>query len=518
MSTRDTDTPLKRRISAQSDGPTSISEEAATKEDETNDSENVVIETSEDDLALAVASLSTVIATETSISAISVGTDEDSDAVLPSRAAESVADVEIEDVVSEGIARQIAPEMEEGSREWASQERHFFVLSISGKPIYSLYGDESKLSGFMGSLLALISVLGDAGDSMEAICCGPCRVVFWVNESLILVAISNRGDSAKTLRREMEYMYNQIVMVLTGGFQKLIARSPKYDLRGLMGGMDKALDTLAFSMRSLPHYLVNAVPCLPLSASNRAEVGKSLLLAKDTDAMFVFLCCHGKLISLGRPKKRSISSSDLLLLMNFVESSSSFQASSECWSPICFPEFNAKGYLYSLVSYISPHCYLLLSSADKDAFFRVATIKKAMVSDMQSRGVLDPLETAAAAPEFVATDLGLPHLRHFLYVNTELQQYVSPGWSAPYMDISEQKRILHLYARMEESAESESASSVCRVSASESFMLSRKPGYWLFVTLSPFVSKRQSVTICHRILRWIKAREGELFVTSSPTW
>ena len=41
--------------------------------------------------------------------------------------------------------------------EWLAKDKHVFVLSESGKPIYSRFGDENKLVTLFGVMQALVS-------------------------------------------------------------------------------------------------------------------------------------------------------------------------------------------------------------------------------------------------------------------------------------------------------------------------------------------------------------------------
>jgi hypothetical protein len=50
---------------------------------------------------------------------------------------------------------------------WRSRRKHFFVLSSAGKPIYSRYGDDSVISGYMGVIQTIISFFEDNGDTLR---------------------------------------------------------------------------------------------------------------------------------------------------------------------------------------------------------------------------------------------------------------------------------------------------------------------------------------------------------------
>ncbi|KAF2284649.1 hypothetical protein GH714_028818 [Hevea brasiliensis] len=52
---------------------------------------------------------------------------------------------------------------DDASISWRKRKKHFFILSHSGKPIYSRYGDEHKLAGFSATLQAIISFVENGG-------------------------------------------------------------------------------------------------------------------------------------------------------------------------------------------------------------------------------------------------------------------------------------------------------------------------------------------------------------------
>ena len=52
--------------------------------------------------------------------------------------------------------------------QWRSRRKHFFVLSAAGKPIYSRYGDDDVISGYMGVIQTIISFFEDNGDTLKS--------------------------------------------------------------------------------------------------------------------------------------------------------------------------------------------------------------------------------------------------------------------------------------------------------------------------------------------------------------
>ena len=75
----------------------------------------------------------------------------------------------------------------------SSKEKHIFVLSESGKPIYSLHGEEGMLVTLVGPMLALVSVVADGGDTIKSIKSADTNIVFLVKSPLILVGVSSNS-------------------------------------------------------------------------------------------------------------------------------------------------------------------------------------------------------------------------------------------------------------------------------------------------------------------------------------
>ncbi|GAA0146438.1 hypothetical protein LIER_36314 [Lithospermum erythrorhizon] len=85
-----------------------------------------------------------------------------------------------------GINRNVTPRCRDGewipgkrhideddaSMSWRKRKKHYIVLSHSGKPIYSRYGDEHKLAGFSATLQAIISFVENGGDRVKLVRAG----------------------------------------------------------------------------------------------------------------------------------------------------------------------------------------------------------------------------------------------------------------------------------------------------------------------------------------------------------
>jgi hypothetical protein len=127
------------------------------------------------------------------------------------------------------------------------------------------------------------------------------------------------------------------------------------------------------------------VPQLRTAVGNALQAAR--VHAKDNSLLYGMLIVRDRLITIMRPKKHSFHPSDLHLIFNMVNSSTSFKSVPESWMPICLPKFNDQSFLHAYVSYITPsypgpasEMCLVLVSTDRDRFFDMAECRKTVVS------------------------------------------------------------------------------------------------------------------------------------------
>ncbi|XP_047736826.1 protein SAND-like [Hyalella azteca] len=85
------------------------------------------------------------------------------------------------------------------SLDWLGKKKHVFILSESGKPVYSRYGAEDRLVTLFGLLQALVSIVSDDGDVLHCVQAGTHKFVFLVRSPLILAAVVDSDASMTQL-------------------------------------------------------------------------------------------------------------------------------------------------------------------------------------------------------------------------------------------------------------------------------------------------------------------------------
>ncbi|KAF9540840.1 Vacuolar fusion protein mon1b [Mortierella hygrophila] len=406
---------------------------------------------------------------------------------------------------------------------WTEHRKHFFILSSAGKPIYARYGDESRISSYMGVIQALISFFADNDDTLRCINAGEHRFVFLLKAPLYLVCVSRSGESESQLRDQLGYLYAQIISVLTQSqMTKIFEQRNNFDLRGLIGGTEIFLDSLGKLMNTYPGFMLGAIQCLTMPRELRDKVGAVLGRAKCKPLLYALLVTPTQLITLLRPRTHSMHPADLHLIFNLLSGSTTFE-SSESWTPICLPKFNNKSFLHAYICYIAKKVCMLLISPDKDSFFEMSNVKQKVVEGLEAGGMLASLENYAAAGTrggFSVGDTGIPGLRHFLYKSRVNVQFTMPELTEPYATTSARKRLLRQYQNMNERMHRKTRplKLLFHVGEQETLLGWVTSGFELYAAFGPLVSKSAVVLMSNKLLKWIRKQEDSLLILNSPSF
>ncbi|CAH2098227.1 unnamed protein product [Euphydryas editha] len=435
------------------------------------------------------------------------------------------------------------------SPELVNKEKHVFILSSAGKPIYSRYGNEDKLAGLCGVIQALVSVVEEPNqDILRSINTKDCKAVFLVKGPLILVTVSKSNESETQLVLQLTYAFNQIVSVLTlTQLNRIFEQRRNYDLRRLLSGAERLIDHLFIFMEKDPAFLLGAVRCLPLPEKARENITQAITSTcnKIRDLVFAIMIAGNQLITLVRMKKYTLHPSDIHLLFNLVRSSESFKTA-ESWTPICLPKFDATGFLHGHVSYISEDCQacLLLLTVQRDAFFPLSQAKHTIAEKLRRSNCLVAINDALNRNKELPTTnplkhIGIPEIRHFMYkCKSTAQLFTSDPIS---LDRLQDYRLRHkeggdiTVKKIEKLSDidyvrnyrqfcnqihciSTPAKLIFRSNSHDTVLAWVTNGFELYVTFDPLMEKDHAIRAVDRLLHWIKKEEQRIFIMNAPTF
>ena len=289
-----------------------------------------------------------------------------------------------------------------GGEMWKAREKHIFVLSNAGKPVYSRYGDESHLSSLFGMLQAILSRTDDKLRSVRA---GQHEIVFLVRNPLFLISVTKSGEPTEYIEKQLSYIHGYILFHMTAkSLNDIFRRKASYDLRGLLGGT-AGFESLLKMSHDTSSVMFEAPRSLRLSTDVRSAATDVLLSVKQTNLIYAVLLADSALVTLVSPKKHPMANSDLLLLINFVNSTQQLR-SQETWTPLCLPGFNDQGFLNAYAAFISTNVSLFLISAENtlEQFHYSSECKNKIASELGRMGTLDAIEKALLKPLYGPPD------------------------------------------------------------------------------------------------------------------
>ncbi|XP_041262269.1 vacuolar fusion protein MON1 homolog B-like [Onychostruthus taczanowskii] len=400
---------------------------------------------------------------------------------------------------------------------WRARRKHVFVLSEAGKPIYSRHGNEEALAATMGVMMALVSFIQSGGNAIRAICSEDRTLVFEQRGPLLLVSVSRTRQSAAQLRRELAFVHEQILSLLTrGGIARVFARRRGFDLRRLLAGAEAVLDRLLCGAAggrlcaSDLHLLLNLLG--GGAGAGAGEVWTPVCLPRSRQRA---LAEGGRLCA-----------SDLHLLLNLLGGGAGAGAG-EVWTPVCLPRFNPDGYFYAYAARLGEEeeeegVTLILLSTEREGFYAAAACRRQLEDTLRAQGWLAELAAAVrGGAGYGPSRPGAPELRHFLYKPLEgpeemqqLPQFTSPELEEPYTSEEEQHRLFDLYHYLHSRVHSphRPLRLLYHVAEKETLLAWVTSKFELYSCFSPLVTKAGAIAVLTKLLRWLKKEEDWLFI------
>ncbi|KAG2331921.1 hypothetical protein Bca4012_018497 [Brassica carinata] len=431
---------------------------------------------------------------------------------------------------------------DDASLSWRKRKKHFFILSNSGKPIYSRYGDEHKLAGFSATLQAIISFVENGGDRVNLAKAGKHQVVFLVKGPIYLVCISCTDETYEYLRGQLNLLYGQMIVILTKSIDRCFEKNSKFDMTPLLGGTDAVFSSLVHSFSWNPATFLHAYTCLPLPYASRKATGTVLQDVCASGVLFALLMCRHKVVSLAGAQKASLHPDDLLLLSNFVMSSESFRTS-ESFSPICLPRYNPQAFLHAYVHFFDDDTYVILLTTRSDAFYHLKDCRVRIEAVLLKSNILTTVQRSIAEgglrvedlpidrrlrqkPSFtdnqgqvsteVSVGTGGPFgLWHFMYRSIYLDQYVSSEFSPPVTSHRQQKSLYRAYQKLYASMHEKGLGphkTQYRRDENYTLLCWVTPDFELYAAFDPLADKAVAIKICNQVCQRVKEVENEVFL------
>jgi vacuolar fusion protein MON1 len=313
---------------------------------------------------------------------------------------------QLERNADESVGPTLDLESEEATKDWELDLKHIFILSSSGKPIFSKHGDEQALSTTFGLIQAVVSIVENAGDTISCIIAGDRRIVYFLRNYLYFVSISSTDEPEAVLSAQLEFMHDQIIFVLTSKVHEVLRLNPSKDIRDLLGYDTAKQMHLSCCEDITPlHIAFTSVHAFVCAEDLRHTVRRFLKKCiESSGSVLGIILYRDRLLTYSTNSSidLELATSDFLLLANFVGKSNSLRSNDQNWVPICLPGFNPDAYLQAYICNLrlksgsaSKHMdisvVLVSTSADPTMFNALHEGRQQLESDLLSSDIPDRL-------------------------------------------------------------------------------------------------------------------------------
>ncbi|KAK6059536.1 trafficking protein Mon1 [Cooperia oncophora] len=180
-----------------------------------------------------------------------------------------------------------------------------FVLSEYGRPIFVSCGHEDQLCSLFALIGVFVSRVKLWGDRLLQLSSGDVHVRFCHRSSLILCIVSR---SYELLDDQLNVLFDQIVSTLSRSQLDIVykKKGDNYDLRRLLRGTDKYMDSSVSAWRSDISLLQSAIRVLPMQPSDRDFLSSTMVAcitaAKLDGVLFGLMIAHRQVAAMVKKK------------------------------------------------------------------------------------------------------------------------------------------------------------------------------------------------------------------------
>ena len=228
-----------------------------------------------------------------------------------------------------------------------TKKRHFLIMSDGGKPVYSRYGDPIENNSIFATISAMITKFtifnsdNSSKEDLNVISNNKNKIVFLKKGQLIFIALSKKDDCTSLLISQLEYLYNQLMSILTISFYSKLGDNPSKCLSTMSGTENLFEQIIQYSSNSFTS-LFNSCQVMNY-LEGRDKLNK---IAEECrgDALYCIIMTPYEIIALARSNQINVVSSDLVLIQTLIFCQEMLR-SQESYVPMCLPGISEQGYI-----------------------------------------------------------------------------------------------------------------------------------------------------------------------------
>jgi hypothetical protein len=257
--------------------------------------------------------------------------------------------------------------------EFFIKKRHYLIMSDGGKPVYSRYGDPIENNSIFATLSAMITkfTIFNSNESdkefLNVIMNKKNKIAFLKKGQLIFIALSKKDDCISLLFAQLEYLYNQLMSILTSSFYSKLEDNPSKCLSTMSGTENLFEQIIQYTSKSFPA-LFNSYQVFNFF-EHRDKLNK---IADEFrgEALYCIIMTPYEIIALSRSNQIDVVSSDLVLIQNLIYSQEMLRTQ-ESYVPICLPGISEQGYIQFYSHFSEENIGVIFVTENMDPMFFV---------------------------------------------------------------------------------------------------------------------------------------------------
>ena len=256
-------------------------------------------------------------------------------------------------------------------KDFFTKNRHFLIMSEGGKPVYSRYGDCIENNSIFATLSAMITKYTvfnsdkSIKENLNIITNNKNKIVFLKKGQLIFIVITKKDDCISLLYSQLEYLYIQLMSILTISFYSKLEDNPSKCLRAMSGTENLFEQIIQYSSKSFIS-LFNAYQVMNYF-EERNKINK-IVDEYRGDALYCIIMTPYEIISLSKSNQINIVASDIVLIQTLIFCQEMLR-SQESFVPICLPGISEQGYIQFYSNFSEENIGVIFVTENMDPTF-----------------------------------------------------------------------------------------------------------------------------------------------------
>eukprot|EP00768_Dysnectes_brevis_P007967 gnl/Dysnectes_brevis/6976_a11301_301.p1 GENE.gnl/Dysnectes_brevis/6976_a11301_301~~gnl/Dysnectes_brevis/6976_a11301_301.p1 ORF type:complete len:532 (+),score=99.77 gnl/Dysnectes_brevis/6976_a11301_301:54-1649(+) len=348
---------------------------------------------------------------------------------------------------------------------FSQHEKHFFVTTMAGKPVFTKYGSAERLAGLLGAIMAVAESFRarQKQDNLWSVETNDTDLIFIRKDPLILCCASKTQQPQSVIIRQLHLLHSHIVGAITEQFTALLDARPGFDLRPMIEPLDEYLTGGCLRTDHDLSYLLGSPRSMAVDMSIRDAALSAMTAERTPRVLFSVLYHCRSVIAVWQLPSRPLHQLDLLIALSRMEHA---MEGDVAWTEVCLPHLSPKAWLYALSTPLvagGPRLALITHCKEARGELELVTTRvaeklgaKTITSPLLaakckqfkvSPGIsaLDHLHTSSEVPFYLTGSVGITGLVHFVCKHHGKVQLTSPVLEPPYLGRSETERLLGVY-------------------------------------------------------------------------